>query len=206
MSEFNVNRSARRALRSLYQGKGIHYLDLAYTDDLRDLHSRFVQATGGKFDIPSDAFFRLLVAVVADLTNPPIPKYPLLPYGAPSPEDIKFLQELAGGKGMPLPYSKEFEDLLNKFNSRSDAVLTPDEFWRIFRFLIKAKVEEVAPSSFKKSLVSEIEIYIDPGQAEPEVLQGLLEALNDLHIASGGLGLTFSNGGSKIFVMDGATL
>lgn len=47
-----------------------------------------------------------------------------------------------------------------------------------------------------------IEVYIDPGNASKETIQAVLESLSDLHLAAGGLGLTFTVDG--LWVLAGA--
>jgi hypothetical protein len=44
-----------------------------------------------------------------------------------------------------------------------------------------------------------LEVFIEPGDASKETIQGVLEALSDLHRESGGLGLEFSVDG--LFIM-----
>ncbi len=48
-----------------------------------------------------------------------------------------------------------------------------------------------------------IEIYIDPGNASKETLQELFEAISDLHVAAGGLGLEFKTDGNSVFQVEG---
>jgi len=47
-----------------------------------------------------------------------------------------------------------------------------------------------------------LELYIDPGSASKEVIREVLEALSDLHIASGGLGLEFQNDGNFVYASE----
>ena len=46
----------------------------------------------------------------------------------------------------------------------------------------------------------EIEIFINPGNASKEQIKAFLNALSDLHIAHGGLGLTFETMGDGTMV------
>jgi len=48
----------------------------------------------------------------------------------------------------------------------------------------------------------QLEIYIDPGNAPKETIQEVFEALSDLHVAAGGLGLEFVNDGNFIYAME----
>ena len=47
-------------------------------------------------------------------------------------------------------------------------------------------------------------LWIDPGDAPPDVIKNLLTALSDLHRAAGGLGLEFSSDGEWIVAREGA--
>ena len=49
---------------------------------------------------------------------------------------------------------------------------------------------------------SAIEIYLDPGNASKETLQEVFQALSDLHLAAGGLGLEFSTDGTSVFALE----
>ena len=51
-----------------------------------------------------------------------------------------------------------------------------------------------------------IEIFIDPGDASKETIQAVLERLDDLHRAAGGLGLEFTVDEQDVRVMAGATV
>lgn len=48
------------------------------------------------------------------------------------------------------------------------------------------------PSTSPSSKSPVLEVYIDPGNASKKTLQNVLDALSDLHMAHGGLGLEFS--------------
>lgn len=50
-----------------------------------------------------------------------------------------------------------------------------------------------------------IEFYIDPGDAQKETIQNVLECLSDLHIAAGGFGLEFIADDLNIKAMEGVT-
>ena len=50
-----------------------------------------------------------------------------------------------------------------------------------------------------------LELYIDPGNAPKKTIQAVLQAVSDLHIAAGGLGLEFVNHGDFIYRMEKVT-
>lgn len=50
-----------------------------------------------------------------------------------------------------------------------------------------------------------VEFYIDPGDAQKETIQNVLECLSDLHIAAGGFGLEFIADDMNIKSMEGVT-
>ncbi len=47
-----------------------------------------------------------------------------------------------------------------------------------------------------------LEIYIDPGNASKKTIKAVFEAINDWHIAAGGLGLEFINDGNFTYASD----
>ena len=49
---------------------------------------------------------------------------------------------------------------------------------------------------------SAIEIYLDPGNASKQTLQEVFQALSNLHLAAGGLGLEFSTDGASVFALE----
>jgi hypothetical protein len=54
--------------------------------------------------------------------------------------------------------------------------------------------------------IKEIEFYIDPGNASQETLQAVFEAINDLHLAAGGLGFEFVSDEYYIRAVEGASV
>lgn len=52
-----------------------------------------------------------------------------------------------------------------------------------------SSIEERSPK------VPVIEVFLDPGNASKETIQGVFEALSDLHRAAGGIGLDFRMAG-----------
>ncbi len=63
------------------------------------------------------------------------------------------------------------------------------------KFFIKRETEYIKPKEFiveiSEDLLPCFEVYIDPGNASKETIQEYFEALNDLNIAAGGLGIEF---------------
>ncbi len=47
-----------------------------------------------------------------------------------------------------------------------------------------------------------VNVWIDPGNASKQTIQDVLEALSDLHIAAGGLGLEFVADDTHVLVME----
>jgi hypothetical protein len=69
-----------------------------------------------------------------------------------------------------------------------------------FRFrVLNLGPPQISPNAGTES--QPIEIYVDPGQASSQTLKELFEALSDLHVAAGGLGLEYKTDGNSIFAV-----
>ena len=73
----------------------------------------------------------------------------------------------------------------------------------LVRAIEASRQDAGATEQEEKLNVGPIEIYVDPGDASKETLQELFEALSDLRIASGGLGLIFRTDDHCVFSVEG---
>lgn len=69
---------------------------------------------------------------------------------------------------------------------------------------LNARVLELSSPSISRDHIetpTTIDIYVDPGSASVETLQGFFDALSDLHVAAGGLGLEYKTDGNSVFAL-----
>ena len=64
------------------------------------------------------------------------------------------------------------------------------------------ELSESLPSTTTNEGREPIDIYVDPGGASLEALTELFDALSDLHVAAGGLGLQYKTDGNSIFTLE----
>lgn len=94
-----------------------------------------------------------------------------------------------------------------------DLPLWPDgvpDWYESPELLKEHSVRETKPKSMKGLEAATeheegIHLYLDPGNASAETIQGVLDAISEYHIAAGGFGLEYIVDGNSIVVVEGST-
>jgi hypothetical protein len=96
------------------------------------------------------------------------------------------------------------QEVLEAFRTHLEArELIREGRWDALR---KGHARDVAAAERSAGKATGIRFFVSPGRATAEDIQGVLVALNELHIAAGGNGFTFRVDGDRVHVLDMETV